>query len=94
MVDQLAVGIFLLNRPATFFASKYRPALLILMSPFSSLKEVVTDNFGPFSILINDIFVNSENIKKVNCPTFILHGKKDYAVQWKHSKKLMGIYKK
>jgi len=66
---------FILYRPATFLASKFNPRMLILISPFLSIKEIVRSNYGDFaSSLIREHFENKENIKQVKCPTFIIHG--------------------
>jgi hypothetical protein len=35
--------------PATYLASKYKPACLALMSPFTSLKAVVRDYIGSWA---------------------------------------------
>jgi fermentation-respiration switch protein FrsA (DUF1100 family) len=64
--------------PATFLAGKKNPGCLCLMSPFTSLKSVVRDYIGSWAIcMLKERFNNLQNIRKVRCPTFIVHGQAD-----------------
>lgn len=66
--------------------------MLVLMSPFLNLCEVIKHSYGTIaSNLVQDRFKNKENIKKVQCPTFILHGCRDNIVPVSHSKELHSI---
>ena len=63
--------------PATLLASKRKPGALLLMSPFTSIKDVAKNILGYMSFLSNVVyerFRNIDNIKKVKCPVFLLHG--------------------
>lgn len=67
---------------ATYLASRYRVRLLILISAFGSLKEVVKDNFGKFgSMFVKEGFDNANRIKEVKSHTLIIHGAKDDVVK-------------
>jgi hypothetical protein len=44
------------------------------MSPFTSIKNLVEDKTKILHHLVKERFENLNNIKKVMCPTFILHG--------------------
>lgn len=63
--------------PACSLAAHYgflTPAL-ILVSPYTSLKKAVKSLLGSFpSIFVRERFDNLETIKKVRCPTLIIHG--------------------
>ncbi|KAL4457055.1 hypothetical protein ABPG74_014693 [Tetrahymena malaccensis] len=75
--------------PATFLASQHKLACLALLSPFTSLRDLVKDKVGSLiQYLVQERFNNLENIKKVKCPTFICHGQKDSLIQISHSQTL------
>lgn len=88
--------VFILGRslgtgPACCLATKYPAAGLILVSPFTSIKHVASEHYGIFgSLLVKDRFNNLENIKKVKCPTLIIHGQLDKLVPVKHGQTLNG----
>lgn len=54
---------------------------LILHSPFTSGMRVLTPSRA---LACLDIFPNIERITKVQCPVFIIHGKKDQEVAFEH----------
>lgn len=54
---------------------------LILHSPFTSGMRVLTPSRA---LACLDIFPNIDRIKKVSCPVFIIHGKKDVEVPIEH----------
>jgi len=77
--------------PATLLASRRNPGALLLMSPFTSIKDVAKNILGYMSFLsgiVYERFKNLENIKKVRCPIFLLHGQKDSLIPVSHSQKL------
>lgn len=74
-------NIFLFGRsigsgPATFLASQRQSRMLILFSPYTSIREVATDHVSFLGYLVKNRFNNLENIKKANMPVFLLHGLK------------------
>lgn len=75
--------------PATYLASQ-RPEckLLLLFSPFMSLRSAVKDMASVFSIFVRERFPNLERIEKVKCPLLIIHGEKDKVISVKHSQEL------
>jgi dienelactone hydrolase len=76
--DIFVAGRSIGSGPATWLASKRNPGMLILVSPFTSIRAVVKNNFGSTAqYFIKERFNNLENIPAVKCPVFILHGKKD-----------------
>ena len=63
------------------------------MAPFMSIRAAVKDLAGTWAqFLIKERFNNLEAIKKVSCPTFIVHGQKDKLISFQHSKKLHGNF--
>ena len=85
--------------PATYLASQ-RPncKLLLLFSPFMSLRSAVKDMASVFSIFVRERFPNLARIEDVKCPLLIIHGEKDKVISVKHSqelfKKAQSKYKK
>lgn len=77
--------------PACHIATKYPVAGLVIVSPFTSIKDVASEHYGIFgSLLIKDRFNNLSNIKNVKSPTLIIHGKNDSMVPFKHAQLLSG----
>ena len=73
--------------PATHLAATRNPACLLLMSAFKSIRSIAEDQAGSIlKYLIQERFNNEEKIKKVTCPTFIIHGLKDNLIPYSHSK--------
>ena len=68
--------------PSCYLASKRENVGgLILHSPFTSGMRVLTPSRA---LACLDIFPNIDRIKKVCCPVFIIHGKKDVEVPMEH----------
>ena len=75
--------------PATWLASQKEVGILALMSAFTSIRGVVRDLAGNFlQYLIKERFNNLENMAKVKCPAFIVHGLMDTFISYKHSQDL------
>jgi pimeloyl-ACP methyl ester carboxylesterase len=74
--------------PATYLASKFKPGGLILMSPFTSIKNVAFSKVGWLSCLVANQFDNLSRISAVDCPTFILHGQKDSLIPIEQAQQL------
>ena len=72
---------------ATRIASWNKPKMLILDSPyFSFLKQVQRYGFIlPLRLLLKYQIRTDYFIKKVTCPVFIIHGKKDRLIPFSHS---------
>eukprot|EP00928_Gymnodinium_smaydae_P013256 TRINITY_DN14853_c0_g1_i2.p1 TRINITY_DN14853_c0_g1~~TRINITY_DN14853_c0_g1_i2.p1 ORF type:complete len:586 (+),score=106.28 TRINITY_DN14853_c0_g1_i2:121-1878(+) len=78
-------GIKLLGRslgtaPALALAAQYDVAGLILVSPFTSVRELFKHQVGALANWIEDRFNNARLAHKVHCPTLIVHGSKDTIV--------------
>jgi hypothetical protein len=73
--DILLFGRSMGSGPASYLASTYRPGGLILMSPYTSIRNVVKSKAGwLLSTMIAEHFDNLKLMQKVVCPTFIVHG--------------------
>jgi hypothetical protein len=81
--------------PATYLASERKDnKLLILLSPFTTINNILKDKFYSRFITLNkhdDEFKNNVFIKNVNYPIFIVHGKKDGVIKYKHSEELIKL---
>ena len=75
--------------PATYLASHREPGALILMSPIASVRAVAKEIAGTISRLIAERFNNIEEIKKVRCPSYFIHGKADTLVPYKQTVEMM-----
>ena len=78
--------------PATYLASKKNACSLLLMSPYTSIKDVSKSLLGKLSFLLTPIvyerFRNIDTIKDAKCPVFFLHGLKDKLIPHSHSEQL------
>jgi hypothetical protein len=72
--DVLLFGRSMGSGPATFLAANNNPGALILMSPYTSIKNVVRNKVGWLSAIVAEHFDNITLMPKVRCPTFIVHG--------------------
>ncbi len=75
---------------ATQMASEFDPAALILVSPFSSLPDVVSEAlpFFPVRILLRDSFDNASKLPSLRMPILILHGNSDEVVPFELGQRL------
>ena len=89
----LLVGNSIGGGLATQLAIETTPAALILVSPFSSLPDVVAEKFPwiPVRMLIRDHFDNGAKISQVSAPILILHGTADELIPHSHSERLAQI---
>lgn len=75
--------------PATYLASKKNAFSLLLMSPYTSIKDVARSLLGKLSFLLTPIvyerFRNIDMIKDAKCPVFFLHGLRDKLIPHSHS---------
>ncbi len=78
--------------PATHLSGEYNAYSLLLMSPYTSIKDVSRSLFGKMSFLVTPLvyerFRNIDAIKKSRCPVFFLHGQKDKLIPHSHTLEL------
>ena len=78
---------------ATRIASWNSPKMLILDSPyFSFLHQVKRYGFLlPVRLILRYHIRSDQFIKKVSCPIFLIHGKKDRLIPYKDSLRLLDV---
>lgn len=57
----------------------------MLISAFTSLKEVAKNMVGALCGFVCDRFRNIEHAASIRCPVLLIHGKQDKLVPWSHS---------
>ena len=75
--DIILFGRSMGSRPASYLASKKNAFSLLLMSPYTSIKDVARNLLGWMSFLsmiVYERFRNIDLIKEAKCPAFFLHG--------------------
>jgi hypothetical protein len=71
---------------ALALAAENEMAGLILVTPFTSIREIVRHQIGPLADLISDRFPNIDLASKIESPTLIIHGQQDTLIPLNHSK--------
>ena len=84
------VGNSIGSGPATELARKVPVGALVLVSPFASLPEVITEKFPwlPGRWLVRDRFDNLAKLGAVSAPVLLLHGTADSMIPDAHSRRL------
>jgi fermentation-respiration switch protein FrsA (DUF1100 family) len=75
--DIILFGRSMGSGPATYLGSKKQACALLLMSPYTSIKDVAKNLLGYFaflSVIVYERFRNIDLIKNAKCPAFFLHG--------------------
>ena len=76
--DLILFGRSLGSGPATFLSAKFNPGALVLMSAYTSIRDIVNAKVsGMLSWVVEERFENIKMMPDIFCPTFILHGQKD-----------------
>ena len=87
--DIILFGRSMGTGPASYLASKKKAFSLLLMSAYTSIKDVSKSLLGKLSFLLTPIvyerFRNIDSIKQVQCPVFFLHGSQDSLIPPIHS---------
>ena len=87
--DIILFGRSIGSGPACYLASQLRPAALLLMSAYTSIRDAVKFIVGTYAqYFIKERFRNIDYIEKVSCPVFLLHGQKDNMIPYEHSQNL------
>ena len=75
--DIVLIGRSMGSGPATYLASKKNAYSLLLISAYTSIKDVARDMLGWMSfltVIVYERFRNIDLIKTCKCPAFFLHG--------------------
>ncbi len=88
--DIILMGRSLGTGIATFLATEYDVAALVLISPYSSLPEVAAEHYPlfPVSLLMRDRFDNVKKIGKTTAALLIFHGEVDRTIPLPHGLKV------
>mmetsp|Transcript_125457 Transcript_125457/g.360554 ORF Transcript_125457/g.360554 Transcript_125457/m.360554 type:complete len:634 (-) Transcript_125457:61-1962(-) len=76
--------------PALHIASRFTVYGLILIAPFTSVRELFREYLGRFADFIDERFPNKDLMKTVNSPLLLVHGRQDTVVPWTHGQALYG----
>jgi fermentation-respiration switch protein FrsA (DUF1100 family) len=75
---------------ATPVAARNRPRMLLLETPFANLYDVANSYLRilPYWLLLRYTFRNDRAIQRVQCPTYLFHGRRDVVVPYSSALKL------
>jgi fermentation-respiration switch protein FrsA (DUF1100 family) len=77
---------------ASYLAGNRNIPLLVLMSPFDSIKNVATGMVGCMGCILKQHFDNESEIIKFNGRLLVIHGEADEVIAVGHGKKLVRTY--
>lgn len=82
--DIVLFGRSLGSALATPLAAAHRPRLLLLETPFANLYDVAMSYLPilPYRLLLRYPFRNDKAIRRVRCPVYIFHGRRDTLVPY------------
>ena len=86
--DIILFGRSMGSGPATYLASKKHAYSLLLMSSYTSIKDVAKNILGWMgflSVIVYERFRNIDLIKDCKCPAFFLHGQNDKLIPPSHA---------
>lgn len=88
--ELVVIGNSIGSGVAVQMASEFRPAALVLISPFASLRQLVDEKFRwlPTNLLLRDRYENGVKLGKVDAPVLILHGDADTLIPYRHAELL------
>lgn len=80
---------------ATRMASDNDPALLLLETPFYSMKDLVYHYYPwfPATLVLNFPFRNDIHLQETHCPVYIFHGDQDKVIHYRSTEKLKKLLK-
>jgi len=87
--DIIIFGRSIGSGPACYLAARKDPGALVLMSAYTSIKEVVRNVAGNFAKwFVAERFKNIDEITKVKSPILFIHGGADTLIPKEHSLEL------
>lgn len=91
--DIVVYGRSLGSGLATPVAANNHPRLLLLETPFANLYDVAYSYLRilPYRLLLRYPFRNDKAIRRVGCPVYIFHGKRDTVVPYYSALKLYSL---
>jgi fermentation-respiration switch protein FrsA (DUF1100 family) len=81
--------------PACHLASTQPVGGLILLSPFTSIKNLIQEKIGFLlsNVVSRSFWDNYEAMTRITCPTLFIHGQRDNLIPSKHSEILYDSFK-
>jgi fermentation-respiration switch protein FrsA (DUF1100 family) len=91
--DIVIYGRSLGSAMATPVAAEHAPRLLLLETPFANLRDVARYYLRilPYRWLLRYAFRNDQAIKRVRCPVYIFHGRRDTVVPYASALRLYSL---
>lgn len=77
---------------ASYLAGNRAVPLLVLMSPFDTIKKVAQGMLGCLGGIVKQHFNNEEEIVKFNGKLLVIHGESDEVIRVAHGKNLVSVY--
>lgn len=81
--------------PSSYLASRVRCHSLLLMSAYTSIRDVARGLFGWagsfLAPLTYERFRNKEAISQAKCPIFVMHGLEDTLIPYSHAEELNAV---
>ena len=75
--------------PTSLLGARFKPRCIILMSPYTTIKEVAKNVVGSFlALMVAEHFNNRDNMKIIRCPVLLIHGEADTIIPSQHSQVL------
>ena len=72
--------------PSSMLGNMYQPRAVILMSPYTTIKEVAKNVVSKWlGWIVSEHFNNLEQMKHIKCPVLLIHGESDTLIPSKHS---------
>lgn len=88
----IIVGRSIGTGPACTLAGSCDVAGLILVAPFSSIRNLIRDRIGSLAGLLSlEDFQNTEEAAKLECPVFIIHGTGDSVIPFEHGRVIYSL---
>lgn len=88
-IDSILIfGRSLGTHAALVLASRYAVGGLILVSPFTSIRELFRAQVGSLADYVEERFRNMDLANKITSSTLVIHGKKDTLVPLEHGNKI------
>jgi len=72
--DIILLGRSMGSGPTVHLAATRKPGAVVLVSPYTSIKNLVYERVGPLSAFVKEQFDNQSLMKEIKSPTLLIHG--------------------
>lgn len=76
---------------AIHLATRRPCAAVVVVSPFTSLRDVARRHYGPLAVLAGDRFDSASRVAKLGVPVFVAHGDRDEIVPFELGERLFAL---